>query len=146
MHSTRFSFPKSNLIRKPGEYNRVYRQGNRHRGSHFTLIIAPNNSTENRLGISIHGINGAVKRNRIKRIIREFFRLNRNVFKKRVSSVSYADSETHAAHAPDGGCVGTESSPGMDIVFAIRKGFSIDSPYDVKIAVKSICYKDNFKS
>ena len=82
----------------------------------------------------------------IKRIIREFFRLNRNVFKKRVSSASYADSETHAANASDEGRVGTESSPGMDIVFAIRKGFSIDSPNDVKIAVKSLLYKDNIKS
>lgn len=146
MHFNRFSLPKSNLIRKPGEYNRVYKHGNRHRGSHFTLITAPNDSTKNRLGISIHGINGAVKRNRIKRIIREFFRLNQDVFKKRVFLSSTANSDTDTGNDPDAGCAGAESSIGIDMVFAIRKGFSIDSPHDVKIAVKSILYKNNIKS
>lgn len=85
---------KGNLLKKPIAFQRVYRQGKRIKGEHFSLIYLPNDGSENRLGISVHGINRAVQRNRIKRIIREFFRLNRNFF-----------------------------PPAVDVVFAIRKEF-----------------------
>ena len=70
--------PKSALIRKSGHYRAVYRQGKRFRGRHFSLIYINNDKDFNRLGISVHGVKLAVDRNRLKRLIREFFRLNRN--------------------------------------------------------------------
>jgi len=100
------SLPKSSLLRKPREYKNVYNRGKRIRGDRITIIYVPNDGEENRLGISVHGIKRAVKRNRIKRIIREFFRLNRSFI-----------------------------TPASDIVIAIRDGFSSDSTNEIKLLV-----------
>jgi len=97
------SLPKSSLLRKPREYKNVYSSGKRIRGDRLTIIYASNGTEESRLGISVHGIKRAVRRNRIKRIIREFFRLNRSFM-----------------------------APGSDIVFAVRTGFAADSPAEIK--------------
>lgn len=97
------SLPKSCLLRKPGEYKNVYNRGKRVRGDRLTIIFVPNDGDVSRLGISVHGVKRAVKRNRIKRIIREFFRLNRLFI-----------------------------TPASDIVFAVRDGFSPNSPTEIK--------------
>ncbi len=101
-----FALPKSDLLTKPWEYEAVYRRGNRLRGKQFSLICLSVAGPANRLGISIHGIKGAVKRNRIKRIIREFYRLNRAVL-----------------------------PAATDMVLTVRNGFRPDSPDEVKKAV-----------
>jgi len=111
-----FSLPKDSLLRKPKEYNLVYRKGKRIQGNNFSLIFTPNTKSINRLGISIHGqLKGAVRRNRIKRIIREFFRTNRNF-------IALKDEK---------GC----PSMTVDIVFTVRKGFHLNSPTEVVNAV-----------
>jgi len=113
------SLPKAYLLRKKSEFDNVYRHGKRVHGENFSLIFTPNTSGHNRLGISIHGqLKGAVKRNRIKRIIREFFRLNR-YFIQGKSSTS---------------C----KLPFMDIVITVRKGFSLKNPTEVEKAVNSL--------
>jgi ribonuclease P protein component len=74
------------------------------------------------LGISVHrNIKGVVKRNRLKRIIRESFRLWRE-----------------------------EYPSGMDIVFAVRPDFSCLHPSDIREAVvvlvgKSGAFVNNLK-
>jgi len=114
-----FSLPKQVLLTKPEEYSLVYRKGKRIQGNHFSLLFTPNDKPVNRLGISIHGqLKGAVKRNRIKRIIREFFRTNRTFLQR-----SKID-----------GCI----APSMDIVFTVRKGFRLDSPAEITQAVYSL--------
>jgi ribonuclease P protein component len=65
-------------LREPQQYDEIYRQGTRIRGTGFSLIFRANNLQEDRLGISISGVRLAVKRNRIKRIIKEFYRTNRS--------------------------------------------------------------------
>ena len=111
-----FSLPKDSLLRKTKEYSLVYRKGKRIQGNHFSLIVTPNTKPVNRLGISIHGqLKGAVRRNRIKRIIREFFRINRDFLQIR----------------NEDGC----TSLTMDIVFTVRKGFRLNSPAEVGNAV-----------
>ena len=103
------SLPKSYLITKKGEYNKVYDQGKRLHGEHFSLILLPNDKLHNRLGISIHGqLKGSVKRNRIKRVIKEFFRLNRGF----LQNGEPEDCEL----------------PAMDIVFTVRKDFHVEDP------------------
>jgi ribonuclease P protein component len=113
------SLPKSYLLRKKSEYNNVYQHGKRVHGKNFSLIAAPNNSDHNRLGISIHGqLKGAVKRNRIKRIIREFFRLN----KLFIQELGYTSCNL----------------PFMDIIITVRKGFSLDNPAEMAEAVQHL--------
>ena len=101
---------KNNLLRKGWEYERVYKKGKRLHSESFSLICEPNLTDQSRLGISVHRkIRGAVKRNRIKRLIRESFRLYREQY-----PVS------------------------MDIVFTVRPGFSLSRPMEITTAVASI--------
>jgi ribonuclease P protein component len=113
------SLPKTYLLRKKSEYDNVYLRGKRVHGENFSLILLPNNLKHNRLGISIQGqLKGAAKRNRIKRIIREFFRLDRR-FLQEESSRS---------------C----ELPSMDIVITVRKGFNLEKPADFAAAVSNL--------
>ena len=73
--------PKERLLKKSQEFSRVYKSGSRLRGKGFSLIFKANNLTYSRLGISVNRrIRGAVYRNRIKRIIKENFRLHHELF------------------------------------------------------------------
>lgn len=77
----RFALPKSSLLKKSAEFNQVYRRGNRLRGEGFALIYLNGDQADSRLGISVsRKVGNAVRRNRIKRIMRETFRLHREIF------------------------------------------------------------------
>lgn len=105
----RYRLPKAALVRKGWEYDAVYRKGRRLYGDGFTLIYQFNSTELNRIGISVHNkIRGVVGRNRLKRIIRESFRLHRDAFPH-----------------------------GADIVFAVRPGFSLETPEEVRRAVQA---------
>lgn len=108
----KYGLSKQCLLRKSHEFERVYKQGKRVHGDGFTLIYQPNEIGYNRLGISVHRqLKGAVKRNRIKRIIRESFRLARDRY------------------------------PGeADIVVAVKPTFAMGSPGDVTRAVSTLRY------
>jgi len=87
--------------------------GSRLHGKGFSLICTPNSTGASRLGISIHRkIRGAVRRNRLKRIIRESFRLWQNTY-----------------------------PPGADIVFAVRPDFSCIHPEDICAVVAPLSSK-----
>ncbi len=101
-----FKLPKTALLRKSKQYSVVYRQGKRYRGDHFSLIFIENDQGFNRLGISVHGVKKAVERNRMKRLIREFFRMNRDFL-----------------------------PPSKDIVFAVRKECLFKNPHQIFTAV-----------
>lgn len=73
------SFGKHERIRKKKDYLRIYRQGVRGYSEHFTWIILRNPAGTRRLGITAGKKAGnAVMRNRIKRLLREFFRLHKS--------------------------------------------------------------------
>ena len=88
----------------------MYRYGTRLRGRGFSLIFLTGFGVHRRLGISVpRKVGNAVRRNRIKRIVRETFRLHRDVF-----------------------------PPASDIVFTVRPDFSLQGMGDVRDAVSSL--------
>ena len=74
-----FRLPKANRLRKPREFQRVYKEGRRFEGRFMTVFVLPSETESQRLGItaSKKTIGNAVQRNRAKRLLRESFRLSK---------------------------------------------------------------------
>ena len=74
-----------NRLKKPGEYGAVFSSNNRSSDKFFLFLAIKNNTNIARLGIAVpkKNVSGAVERNRIKRIIRESFRSQKNRLKGR---------------------------------------------------------------
>lgn len=72
------AFPKAHRILKNREYQTLSKSGKRLNSKSFIAII-DRESTQNRLGVTVSKkVGKAATRNRIKRYIREYFRLNRD--------------------------------------------------------------------
>ncbi len=69
---------RSMHVRRGADFSRAYRHGNRARGGMMTVAVVPNSFGWTRLGLSVgrRVWRSAVKRNRVRRIFREAFRLN----------------------------------------------------------------------
>jgi ribonuclease P protein component len=75
----RLSFRKNQHLRSGADFARVYALRCVARGAHLTVFAAPNQSDSLRLGLSVSKKHGnAVLRNRLKRLLREAFRLSRH--------------------------------------------------------------------
>ena len=73
------TFGKEERIRKKRDYTRIYEQGERIYSRRFTLVVCPSPAGVTRLGTTVSKKAGnAVQRNRIKRLLREFFRVNKS--------------------------------------------------------------------
>ena len=74
-----FRLPRRSRLLKNHEFRRVYRFGRRLRGRHLLVIAHRQRTpTDHRLGLAVSKEHGrAVRRNKIKRIFREAFRLTR---------------------------------------------------------------------
>jgi ribonuclease P protein component len=75
----KFRLPKGERLRKPTEFRRVYENGKRFDNRFMTVFILPSAGEFQRLGItaSKKAVGNAVERNRVKRLLREAFRLSR---------------------------------------------------------------------
>ena len=73
------SFPRAARLTLPAQFSRVFQDGARSSDACFVVLTAPNEGGEARLGITVakKAVAGAAGRSRIKRAVRESFRLNR---------------------------------------------------------------------
>ena len=85
MSDQRFFLPPEARLKKRWEFNSVYRMGCKINTPHFLILRTENLKPQSRLGLTVSKkIGNAVIRNKVKRIIREFFRCNRFRFQKPV--------------------------------------------------------------
>ncbi|MGJ8692908.1 MAG: ribonuclease P protein component [Thalassotalea sp.] len=75
-----YEFNRESRLLTPGHFQNVFKNATRFSSKHFTILITPNNDGNNRLGLAIakKRVKLAVQRNRIKRLVRENFRLNQD--------------------------------------------------------------------
>ena len=75
----RLSFTKADRILKRHEFIALSKSGRRLQNEYFIAVFAPNQHGRSRIGVTVtKKVGPAVKRNRIKRMVREYFRLNRH--------------------------------------------------------------------
>jgi len=71
-------FPRASRLMRRAEYDAVYREGRRRSSREFAVFLRPNGLELSRFGWSIKkALGSAVKRNRMRRRIREIIRLHR---------------------------------------------------------------------
>mgnify|MGYP006161665203 CR=1 FL=1 len=75
-----YKFERNSRLLTPSHFQTVFSKPIRFGSSHITILITPNLSEINRLGLAIakKRVKLAVQRNRIKRQIRESYRLNQH--------------------------------------------------------------------
>ncbi len=73
-----FSLLKSERLLKRSDFVKLNRTGKRYHATHFVVIAKRNGLDITRLGVTVgRRVGNAVVRNRTKRLLREFFRLNK---------------------------------------------------------------------
>ena len=79
--AAQFGFGRNLRLLKPAEYKRVFDSATRVATRYLTLLARPNDLGHPRLGLAISrkSVRSAVNRNRIKRQVRESFRLNQEL-------------------------------------------------------------------
>lgn len=112
--STNLGYPPEDRIKRRPDYQRVQRSKRRVHTKHYLLVLAPRpagalatasagrRGGRSRLGITVtKKVGNAVQRNRVKRVMREVFRRNRDLFpaadivviaKRGAPSVDYTDA------------------------------------------------------
>lgn len=74
-----FKLRKKNKLKKPAAFQLVYRQGRSVANRLLVLYIFPNGSADFKIGFAAgKRLGNAVVRNRVKRLMREVFRLHNN--------------------------------------------------------------------
>ena len=81
----RYQLAKADRIRRPADYRSLSKVGRRRHCEHFILVYRKTDCSTIRLGITVSKkVGKAVTRNKIKRIIRDYFRLNRDRLPERM--------------------------------------------------------------
>ncbi|HTX23061.1 MAG TPA: ribonuclease P protein component [Steroidobacteraceae bacterium] len=76
----RLGFPPRRRLRRKSDFERVYARGRRWGDGFFAIIVSANRTGEARLGlaVAVKTVGSSVERNRIRRVIRETFRLRQH--------------------------------------------------------------------
>lgn len=87
----RYTFPSELRLRKSEEFKMVIETGKKRVFPNFVVFLRSNELSHPRLGITISkNIGKAHTRNRIKRLLREYFRLHQNDYKNNMDIVIIA--------------------------------------------------------
>jgi len=83
-----YKFTKKERLRSKKEFAKVFNDGRVFKGRYIVSYVLPNGYDYSRLGLVVSRKKGnAVRRNRIKRLLRESFRLNKNLLIIKVDMV-----------------------------------------------------------
>ena len=78
-------------LKKTREFQKVYKRGKSFANKYLVMYILTTERTENRLGISVSKkVGNSVVRHRLTRLIRESYRLNKDLFIKGIDIVIVA--------------------------------------------------------
>jgi ribonuclease P protein component len=98
--------PRAGRMRlsRSADFDRVFRQGRSHAGRELVLYVFPRGESEEpRLGLSVgRKVGGAVQRNRVKRLLREAFDLERERLPPGTDAVVVARHEANALAEREG--------------------------------------------
>lgn len=79
--TARLRFPKRNRVTQDRDFKKILFEGEKYRGQFLNLYILK--ADQRAFGISISKrIKGAVLRNRLKRVFKEYYRLHQDLFEK----------------------------------------------------------------
>lgn len=94
-----FRLRRNERITKRTDFDIIFRKGSRYSTHYFTIILHENKRDVQRLGMAVsRKVGGAVKRNRVKRLLREYFRLNKDRLPQGYDIVFIAKSESTTLH------------------------------------------------
>ena len=96
-------------LKKNHEFQSVYRRGKSYANKYFIMYVSENHLGINRLGISVSKkVGNSVVRHRIKRLVKESYRLHEKVFnsgldivvlaRAQASGIRYDDTESAILH------------------------------------------------
>lgn len=86
-HIMNYDFPKNSRLLTASDYQHVFKKAIKSSDKYFTIIARKGRGDKNRLGLAISkkAVKHAVQRNRIKRVVREYFRLKQQPSKPNVN-------------------------------------------------------------
>lgn len=99
-------------LKKNSDFGKVYRKGKSRANRQLVLYVLDNGTERNRLGISVSKkVGNSVVRHRVKRLIKEAYRLNEHLFEKGFDLVfiarndardrTFAEMEKSVLHVSD---------------------------------------------
>ena len=75
------SFPKAERLRKRAEFLALSRSGRKVHTRYFIILVGKESRSVTRFGVTVsRKVGNAVERNRIKRLLREFYRQHKHLF------------------------------------------------------------------
>lgn len=131
--SRRHTFSKAERLLKPEEFRSALERGRRLSTRSFRVCIAENGLGRNRLGVSISAkVAPSVKRSGIKRLVREFFRLNKERLSRGAGGGEGAGAarKTGAEAARRQGAAPEKAS--LDILISVKRTDYINTLEDVE--------------